>query len=112
MIKTALASILLAGALTYAAADAAKQPMDKFYGKITSIDTTHKSVSVHNKSRKADATFAWTDNTQFMSKKQPISAGQLKAGDFLVISYQDTNGMKEARKIVLRSNFGPKNAKE
>jgi hypothetical protein len=110
--KTTLATLLLVGFVTLAGAQAQKSGGEKFYGKITAIDTAGKSLSVHNKTRNADATFAWTDKTEFISSKQPISASQLKAGDFLVVSFRDVSGIKEAQKVVLRANFGKKKGSE
>lgn len=88
------------------AAEAKKSTSERFYGKITTIDVASKSFSIHNKTRKLDAVFAWNENTQFVANKQAIPANQLKIGDFLMVSYRDENGVKAANKVVLRTNFG------
>ncbi len=108
--KTALAALLLASFVTLAGAQTQKMTGEKFYGKVTSIDAAAKTFSLHNKTRKTDATFAWSESTKFIASKQPIAASQLKAGDFLTVSYTEANGKKEAQRVVLRANSNKKKA--
>ena len=95
------AAVLAAGVAHGAETKAA--PLPKFYGKITSVDVNQRTLTVHNKKRKADATFSWTDETKMTQKKQAVPASNLQVGRSLIVHYADVGGRKVARKITIRA---------
>ena len=101
--------MLSAAALTAATTPAA--PVQKFYGKIISVEQTQRSVTVKNKKRQLEQTFTWDQDTAFLFNKNPIPASDLKTGQFLVISYVADQGINRATRIQVRTPF-KKNASQ
>lgn len=80
-----------------------KNQGEKFYGIISSVDTSAKSFIVHNKKKNSDLEFKWSESTEFTKNKQPVTSSELKSGEFLMVSYSSEGNINKAIKIALRS---------
>ncbi len=78
---------------------------DRFYGKITAVDHSQKSVTVHNKKQDQDARFQWDDKTTVISEKKSIQPAELKVGQSLMVSYITENNLNKAQRISVRRPF-------
>jgi hypothetical protein len=101
-------------ALTASASFAASKSSDaesslRFYGKITNVNASEGSLTVHNKRKNENATFKLGDDTRVTENKQSISPNELKVGQSLVVYYVSENDISRARRISVRNpNFKKK----
>ena len=87
------------------AADKLATAAERFYGKIVSIDQSAKNLTVHNNRQQLDTTFKWDEQTGVSFNKKPISASELKVGQFLMVSYVMENDVNKAKRISVRTPF-------
>ena len=63
------------------------------------------SLTVHNNRQEIDSKFQWDAQTGMSFNKKPISAGDLKVGQFLMVSYVSENNVNKAQRISVRTPF-------
>jgi hypothetical protein len=97
---------LLCSGLSHAAESLSNE--QKFYGKITVVDPSSKSLTVFNKKRKQEASFVWDGQTQFLKNKEAVQPSTLSVGQFLGINYIEQGDTKKATKVALRNLPGRK----
>jgi hypothetical protein len=67
-------TILLTALFALAGLTLSSHAAERYYGTITAVDDGGRSLTVHNKKRKQDARFLWTDSTEIVRNKQPFPA--------------------------------------
>lgn len=80
-----------------------KASSQKFYGKITALNAPGKSLTVLNKSRKQEATFAWDEQTLISKDKNSVQPSILEVGQYLSVAYNEEGDSKKATKITIRN---------
>jgi hypothetical protein len=104
-VLTFLSLILLSSGFVQAVEPMAAAAAERFYGKITSIDPSQKSLTVRNKKKNMDSRFQWTDQTTFTNDRKSIAPSELKVGESLIVSYVTENDLNKAKKITVKHPF-------
>ena len=86
-------------------AEKSAEPQSRFYGKIVSVDSSQRNLTVHNFKQKSDLTFRWDDKTGMTFNNRAIAATDLKVGQSLMISYVTRDDVNQATKISVRTPF-------
>ena len=87
-------------------------------GRIESIDTQAKTMTVTNQHSESAQIFVWNDTTKFLEKRHPLSkshfvtAADLKAGEEVRIHFQKENDRMVAETVVITPEHHSAPAKE
>jgi len=84
-------------------------PVEKFYGKVVTINHKTQTLTAFNKKRKLERNFKWNSSTKMVFMKNPISGQDLKKDQFLIISYVSENDKNIAKRITVRKPYQRRN---
>jgi len=76
--------------------------LERFYGKITTVNVDKKTVTVYNKKRKTEAGFRWNNETKLIHKKKAFDPQKFKVDQYLIISYVSKDDENLAKRITVR----------
>lgn len=96
-------SLMLPAALN--AETVKKATAERFWGKVTSLDTAKKAITLHNRKKNVDERFNWNEQTEFVAKKQQIQPTELKDGQVLMVSYEKAGEVNMAKRVVVMNPF-------
>jgi hypothetical protein len=74
----------------------------RFWGKITSVDAAHQSLTVFNRKRKETAKFNWNQKTEFTNAKNPMQPQELAVGQFLMVAWEGEGDHRTAQEVAVR----------
>ena len=84
------------------AAEVEPPALQKFWGKIASVDVQKKNLTVHNRKKNKDLTFAWDGTTKITFRQQSMASGDLQVGQFLMVAFLPEKDGNRAFEIAVK----------
>jgi|GEM_PF-5186639 len=89
---------------TLPAAETKKPAFDKFFGKVTGVNSTSQLVTVKNSKKNLEESFSINSDTPVLLRNEKKPFSDLKEGQYVIVYYTSEQDQKIAKRITIRPN--------